>query len=66
MFAKNVGSVDRAIRIVAGLALLIGFALGLGGGLNWLLLIGIVPLVTGVLGTCPAYTLFGIKTCAKG
>lgn len=64
MFAKNVGTIDRVIRIIAGLALLIGFFLNLGGAWNLVLLIGIVPLVTGVLGSCPAYTLFGIKTCA--
>lgn len=64
MFAKNVGTIDRVIRIIAGLALLIGFFLNLGGAWNLVLLIGIVPLVTGALGSCPAYTLFGIKTCA--
>lgn len=56
----NVGSVDRAIRIIAGLVL-IGLAatgtIGLWG------YIGIVPLATGLIGWCPAYLPFGIKTC---
>ena len=65
MLAKNVGSVDRVVRIAVGLALLAAFFMGLGGSLNWLLLIGVVPLITGVMKTCPAYTLFGIKTCSK-
>ncbi|MDD3517606.1 MAG: DUF2892 domain-containing protein [Chromatiales bacterium] len=56
---KNVGSVDRVIRIVAGLALI---ALALFGG-QWWGWIGVVPLATAVMGWCPAYTLFGIKTC---
>ena len=65
MFAKNVGTTDRALRIIAGLVLLANFFLGLGGSLNWLFLIGIVPLATGLLGRCPAYSIFGIKTCAR-
>ncbi len=56
----NVGSVDRAVRIVAG-AVLIGLAatdtIGLWG------YIGIVPLATGLFRFCPAYGLFGMNTC---
>ena len=56
----NVGSVDRAVRIVAG-AVLIGLAatvtIGLWG------YIGIVPLATGLFRFCPAYTLIGANTC---
>ncbi len=56
----NVGSVDRAVRIVAG-AVLIGLAatdtIGLWG------YIGIVPLATGLFRFCPAYGLFGLNTC---
>lgn len=63
MFKTNVGGVDRILRIVVGLVLLLGFFLGWGGSLNWLLLIGIVPLATGILQTCPAYALLGINTC---
>jgi hypothetical protein len=63
MFKTNVGGFDRILRIVVGLVLLLGFFLGWGGSLNWLLLIGIVPLATGILQTCPAYALLGINTC---
>ncbi|GAB6042219.1 YgaP family membrane protein [Endothiovibrio diazotrophicus] len=56
---KNVGTIDKVIRIIAGLAL-IGWALTGGPLWAW---IGVVPLATGLLGWCPAYTLFGIKTC---
>ncbi|MFP7570452.1 DUF2892 domain-containing protein [Marivita sp. S2033] len=65
MFSKNMGTTDRVLRVIVGLALLIAFFMGVGGNLSWLFLIGIVPLVTGLLGSCPAYTLFGIKTCSK-
>lgn len=62
--SKNVGAVDRLLRIVVGL-LLIGAALGLYGPdyaspLAW---IGVVPLATGLLSWCPAYTIFGLSTC---
>jgi hypothetical protein len=57
----NVGGVDRMLRIAAGLVIL---ALGLFGPLGWWGLIGLVPLATGVLRFCPAYTLLGIRTCA--
>ena len=60
---KNVGTIDRVLRIVAGLVLL-GYALiGPETGYNVWGFIGIVPLATALLGWCPAYTLFGIKTC---
>jgi len=63
MLAKNVGGIDRILRIVVGLALIAGFFLNSEGSLRWLYLIGIVPLVTGLLQTCPLYRLFGISTC---
>ncbi len=58
---KNVGGIDKGLRTAAGLALL---ALGAFGPLGWWGLIGIVPLVTGLMGTCPAYSLLGMNTCA--
>ena len=57
---KNVGIIDRTLRIVAGLALIALTATGTIGPWGW---IGVVPLATGALGWCPAYTLFGFKTC---
>ena len=58
----NVGGVDRIARIVIGIALLL-FALFSEGSYRWFGLIGLVPLATGLLGWCPAYLPFGIKTC---
>ncbi|TNF64041.1 MAG: DUF2892 domain-containing protein [Rhodobacteraceae bacterium] len=63
MFAKNEGTLDRAIRVIVGLALLAGFFLMPEAGYRWALLIGVVPLVTGLMGSCPAYSLLGINTC---
>ena len=57
---KNTGTVDRSLRIAAGIALIALTVSDTVGPWGW---IGIVPLATGLLGWCPAYTLFGIKTC---
>ncbi|MBU2888484.1 YgaP family membrane protein [Celeribacter halophilus] len=62
---KNVGNLDRILRIVVGLALLLGFFLNPGASLRWLYLIGIIPLVTGLMSSCPLYSIFGINTCKK-
>jgi sulfite exporter TauE/SafE len=65
MMTVNMGTIDRALRIVAGGAL-IAFALGYiapGTGWNWAGWIGVVPIVTALLGNCPAYSIFGISTC---
>ena len=57
---RNEATIDRAIRIVLGLALLaIAFV---GPKTPWGYL-GVVPLLTGLIGSCPLYTLFGIGTC---
>jgi len=64
MLAKNVGSIDRILRIVVGAALLLGFALNMGGAYSWLYLIGIVPLATGLMSTCPLYSIIGVNTCS--
>jgi sulfite exporter TauE/SafE len=55
----NIGPIDRAVRIVVGLAL-IAFALGLiapATGWNWIGWIGVVPLVTALVGHCPVYCM---------
>ncbi len=58
----NMGSIDRAIRATAGVAL-IGLTLsGMIGVWGW---IGVVPLATSLIGYCPAYPLFGMNTCRK-
>jgi sulfite exporter TauE/SafE len=58
----NVGSLDRTLRIIAGLALL-------GAGLylkSWWALVGLVPLLTAAFRVCPAYLPFGLNTCSIG
>ncbi len=60
MFKSNVGSIDRILRIVVGLVL-IGLTLaGSIGPWGW---IGVVPLLTGALKTCPLYSILGLSTC---
>lgn len=57
---KNEGNIDRALRVVAGLALIALTLTGTIGIWGW---IGIVPLLTGIFGICPVYALLGINTC---
>lgn len=69
MFKKNVGSVERALRIIVGLALIVVAVLnqkGIWNGINigYWGYIGIIPLLTGLISSCPLYTLFGINTCS--
>jgi hypothetical protein len=61
---KNVGGADKTLRIVVGLALL-SLIFFLPGNARWWGLIGLIPLTTGLLGWCPAYSPFGISTCKK-
>jgi hypothetical protein len=58
----NVGGIDRILRIVVGLALVVWVAFMNGPVLAW---IGIVPLATGAFGFCPLYPIIGLNTCAK-
>lgn len=58
---KNVGTVDRAIRAIAGLAII---AWGISTGNAWGA-IGLIPLGTAALSWCPAYLPLGIKTCSS-
>jgi hypothetical protein len=57
---RNEGTIDRALRIIAGLVLLSLVFIGPQTPWGW---IGIVPLVTGLLGNCPVYSILGINTC---
>jgi hypothetical protein len=57
---QNVGTIDRAMRVLAGLALIAASAFGHIGWWGW---IGVVPLLTGLFGVCPAYRVFGLSTC---
>ncbi len=57
---KNVGGIDRILRLVVGLALIGATLAGYLPVWGW---IGVVPLATAIIGWCPAYVPFGIKTC---
>jgi hypothetical protein len=62
---KNMGGLDRIFRAVAGIALIL-YSLGIvapGTGYNVWGWIGVVPLLTALVGWCPAYLPFGFKTC---
>jgi len=56
----NVGGLDRAIRIIVGIALIALTLAGTIGAWGW---IGVVPLATGLFRTCPLYSIFGFNTC---
>lgn len=64
MFKQNVGPMDRGLRVVLGLGLL-GYAVLGTGDYRWFGLIGLVPLLTASLGSCPLYTVLGINTCPR-
>ena len=57
----NEGTIDRALRVITGLVLIALAATGTVGMWGW---IGIMPLLTGTVGYCPAYTIFGLSTCS--
>ena len=59
----NVGGADRALRAVVGLILIALVFVGPQTSWGW---IGLLPLLSAVAGFCPAYTLFGVKTCSRG
>jgi len=62
----NIGLVERIARIVVGAAL-IAFAIPIGfpsTGWNWVGWIGVIPVLTGLFGVCPAYSLLGLSTCS--
>lgn len=65
----NVGNTDRAIRLVLGVALTVaalysGLAFFDGAVVKYIaVIVGLVLAITGMVGTCPAYSVFGIRTC---
>jgi len=62
VFPKNEHTVERVLRVLIGAGLLSLVFVGPQTAWGW---IGILPLVTGLVGSCPAYTLFGISTCRR-
>ena len=65
--SKNVGNIDKVLRVIIGLAL-IAYAIPLGfphTGWNWVGWIGVIPLLTALAGTCPLYSIVGVSTCPR-
>jgi hypothetical protein len=62
---QNIGSIDRFVRIAIGIALL-ALILLVEGNARWWGLVGLVPLLTGIAGTCPLYSMLGLSTCPMG
>ncbi len=57
---KNVGNIDRVLRIVVGLAVISLVFWGPGTVWGW---IGVIPIASALIGWCPLYTILGIRTC---
>ncbi|MBD3769790.1 MAG: DUF2892 domain-containing protein [Rhodobacterales bacterium] len=60
MFKTNEGTIDRVLRVIVGLALIAIVFVGPKTPWGW---VGLVPLLTGLVGTCPLYTILGVRTC---
>lgn len=60
LLPQNEGTLDRTLRVIVGLALL---SLVFVGPKSLWGFVGLVPLVTGLVGSCPLYSLFGLRTC---
>ncbi len=63
MLKTNVGSADRIVRIIAGVVLLALFFLYPDASWRYWALIGIIPLATGLMSSCPLYSILGLSTC---
>jgi hypothetical protein len=63
MLRTNEGPNDRVMRVVAGLLLISLVFVGPHTPWGWL---GVIPLATGLMGWCPAYSLLGFSTCSTG
>ena len=59
---KNVGGVDRILRIIIGLGLISLVFVGPMTPWGW---IGVIPLLSAIVGFCPAYRLIGLSTCSR-
>nr|WP_307573811.1 DUF2892 domain-containing protein [Variovorax paradoxus] len=60
--SKNIGPLDRTLRVSGGVLLIVLAATEIIGQWGY---IGVVPLLTGLIGTCPLYTLLGVSTCGR-
>jgi len=62
MGTLNVGNIDRGLRILLGIALI---GMTLAGVIGFWGYVGLVPLLTGAMGSCPLYSLLGMSTCKR-
>lgn len=66
---RNMGNIDRGVRVIVGLGLIVAAvtsAFGAGGWVTWAMIaVGAILAVTALIGTCPLYGLFGIRTCRR-
>ena len=62
MLKQNEGMIDRVLRVIVGLALISMVFTGLQTPWGW---IGVVPLLTGLVGSCPVYSILGLSTLKK-
>ena len=62
MFKPDVGGIDRSLRIAVGLLLIAFVFVGPKTSWGWL---GLIPLVTGLVATCPVYSLIGLNSCPR-
>ena len=60
MFKKNVGNTDRAVRIILGIGLIALVFVGPQTVWGW---VGVIPLLTAFVGSCPLYSLIGVNSC---
>ena len=60
--SRNEGTIDRLLRVIVGLVLIALVFVGPRSAWGW---IGVVPLLTGLVGLCPLYSVFGISTCPR-
>jgi hypothetical protein len=63
MLKENVGTIDRVVRVGLGLALILGYFLNPDGAYSWAYWLGIIPLATGLVKSCPIYSVLGLSTC---
>lgn len=63
MSFKNLGNIDRIVRVLIGIGLIALVFLGPRTPWGW---IGVVPLLTAAVSFCPLYRLFGIRSCRSG
>ncbi len=65
MFNSNLGNVDRIGRILLGAAMLIAYTVFAPAPFSWLLLLGLLPMASGLLGTCPIYSQLNFSTSER-